>query len=85
MAIIDPTTLSCHVFIGSEKRYFNGLPNSAYACGGYQDLKDVGRLMLQVYDKGTCLVPLLDENGKCIFMPEHAGLTFEKKTNAWKN
>jgi hypothetical protein len=37
---------------------------SGYFLSGFNDTGDAGKLYIMVWDNGTCLTPVFDENGK---------------------
>jgi hypothetical protein len=40
--------------------YFDELPAGTYFLGGYQDINDKGKACLFTFDRGTCLIPIID-------------------------
>ena len=54
--------------------FFDELPNKTYFAMGYQDESDKGKAYLFAFDKGTCLIPIIDtRTGLQVCKPEFAG------------
>lgn len=53
---------------------FDTLPNKTYFLSGFQDANDKGKATLFCFDRGTCLLPIVDtRTGKQVCIPENAG------------
>lgn len=40
--------------------YFDELPKNTYYLEGYQNREDKGKACLFTFDRGTCLIPIID-------------------------
>lgn len=53
---------------------FEKLPNKTYFLSGFQDANDRGKACLFCFDRGTCLLPIIDiKTGKQVCILENAG------------
>lgn len=66
-------------FVNTENRgmlTFDQLPKGTYFMEGSSDMKDKGKAMYYTFDNcGTCLIPIKDENGNDIYIPDMSGKT----------
>jgi len=74
-----------HIIKQGQKIEFEGLPDGAYSAIG-QTGANAGDIYLMVFDQGTCLTPVCDENGKQVNYLPHltSGKTYDKEKGIWK-
>jgi len=74
-----------HIIKAGKRIEFEGLPNGAYSAMGVNG-SIAGNIYLMVFDNGTCLTPVCDENGKQVNYLPHLtyGKTYDKEKGIWK-
>lgn len=74
-----------HIIKAGQRIDFDGLPDGCYSAMGVNGSK-AGDLYLMVFDQGTCLTPVMDEEGKQInYLPAFtSGKTYDKQTQIWR-